>query len=184
MDARTAEDALRREDLAGLKALLERHCRSAAVAEDLLSEALETSLRKLRNGEIAEPEKLVGYVYRVALNHWRNLRRSPQATREGSAGLDMVADDDPAATVPIERAHWAKLMREVLGELPTARDRELIVAFYLEEQDKEAVCARLGLTGEHFNRVIHRARERFRELLEQRGFRRGDFLCFAVAMVG
>src|SRR4029078_6275921 len=36
MEARTAEDALRREDLAGLKALLERHCRSAAVAEDLL----------------------------------------------------------------------------------------------------------------------------------------------------
>jgi RNA polymerase sigma-70 factor (ECF subfamily) len=184
MDARTAEHGLRREDLAGLKSLLERHCRSAAIAEDLLSEALETSLRKLRNGEIAEPEKLLGYVYRVALNHWRNLRRSPGATRGTSADLESVPDEEPAATVPIERAHWARLMREVLAELPTPRDRELIVSFYLEEQDKDAICKRLGLGGEHFNRVVHRARERFRELLERRGFRRGDFLSLMVAVVG
>src|SRR6478736_167142 len=131
MDSRTAEDALRREDLAGLKSLLERHCRSAAVAEDLLSEALETSLRKLRSGEIAEPEKLVGYVYRVALNLWRNLRRSPAATRGSSTDLETVSDEEPPATVPIERAHWARLMREVLSEMPAPRDRELIVAFYL-----------------------------------------------------
>lgn len=184
MDSRTAEDALRREDLAGLKTLLERHCHSAAIAEDLLSEALETSLRKLRNGEIAQPEKLIGYVYRVALNLWRNLRRSPPVARASSASLETLAEDEPASTAPIEQAHWAKLMREVLKEMPTSRDRELIVAFYLEEQDKGEICRQLGLSGEHFNRVIHRARERFRELLEQRGFRRGDFLGFAVALVG
>jgi RNA polymerase sigma-70 factor (ECF subfamily) len=184
MDSRTAEDALRREDLAGLKSLLERQCGSAAVADDLLSEALETSLRKLRAGEIAEPEKLIGYVYRVALNHWRNLRRSSAVNRGDSAALERIASDDLGATLPIERARWAKLMREVLDELPTARDRDLIVAFYLEEQDKETVCQRLGLSAEHFNKVVHRARERFRELLERRGFKRGDFMCFALAMVG
>src|SRR3954469_17226345 len=94
MDARTAEDAMRREDLAGLKSLLERRCGSAAVAEDLLGEAIETSLRKLRAGEIAEPEKLVGYVYRVALNHWRNRRRSSGVNRGGPAGLDQIASED------------------------------------------------------------------------------------------
>ena len=103
---------------------------------------------------------------------------------DGAAAITDVADEQPAATVPLERAHWARLMREVLAELPTPRDRELIVAFYLEEQDKDAICTRLGLTGEHFNRVVHRARERFRELLERRGFRRGDFLSLLVAVVG
>jgi RNA polymerase sigma-70 factor (ECF subfamily) len=184
MDSRTAEDAMRREDLTGIRSLLERQCGSASVAEDLLSDALETSLRKLRAGEIARPEQLAGYVYRVALNHWRNLRRSEQAHRTTSAGLDALTTDEPGASLPLERAHWAKLMRDVLAELPTPRDRELIVAFYLEEEEKEAVCQRLGLSPEHFNRVIHRARERFRELIEKRGFRRGDFLSLAVALVG
>ena len=184
MDSRTAEDAIRREDLAGIRSLLERHCGNAATADDLLSDALETSLRKLRNGEIARPELLAGYVYRVALNHLRNLRRSQQVSRGSSAGLEEIASDDPGAAVPIERAHWARLMREMLGELPTTRDREVIVAFYLEEQDKDAVCQRLGLSGEHFNRVVHRARERFCELLESRGFRRGDFLSVLAAVVG
>src|SRR4051812_37805557 len=149
MDSRTAEDALRREDLAGLKSLLERRCGSAAVAEDLLSEALETSLRKLRAGEIAEPEKLIGYVYRVALNHWRNLRRSSGVNRGSPVALERLPSEEPGAAVPLERARWAKIMKEVLHELPTARDRELIVAFYLEEQEKESVCQRLGLSPEH-----------------------------------
>jgi RNA polymerase sigma-70 factor (ECF subfamily) len=184
MDSRTAEDALRREDLAGIRSLLERQCGNAATAEDLLSDAIETSLRKLRNGEIARPEQLAGYVYRVALNHLRNLRRSQKVSRGSSTGLDQLPSAEAGAAVPIERAHWAKVMREVLAELPNVRDREIIVAFYLEEQDKDALCRRLGLTAEHFNRVVHRARERFRELLERRGFKRGDFLSFALAVVG
>jgi RNA polymerase sigma-70 factor (ECF subfamily) len=184
MDSRTAEDALRREDLAGLKSLLERRCGSAAVADDLLSDAIETSLRKLRAGEIAEPEKLVGYVYRVALNHWRNRRRREQVSRGSSAGLEEIPSDEPPVAAPLERARWAKLMREVLDEMATPRDRELIVAFYLEEEEKESICQRLGLGAEHFNKVIHRARERFRELLEGRGLRRSDFLSLAVALVG
>ena len=182
MDSKT-DGALRREDMAGLRSLLERHCGSAAVAEDLLSEAIETSLRKLRDGKIAQPEKLAGYVYRVALNHWRNLRRGAQVTRTVSARLDDVQSEDAPAAASIERAHWAKLMREVLGELSTPRDREVIVAFYLQEEEKETVCQRLGVDAAHFNRVVHRARERFKELLEKRGFRRSDFLSVALTLV-
>jgi RNA polymerase sigma-70 factor (ECF subfamily) len=184
MDARTAEDAIRREDLAGLRSLLERKCGNAATADELLSEALETSLRKLRAGEVARPDQLVGYVYRVALNHWRNWKRGEQVRRAGPLEAEDLASDEPPAAAPIERAHWARIMREVLAELPTPRDRELIVAFYLQEEERDVVCRKLGLTAEHFNRVIHRARERFRELLEQRGFKRGDFLGFALALVG
>jgi len=123
-------------------------------------------------------------VYRVALNHWRNRRRSAQVSRASSAGLEALASNEPPAAAPIERSRWAKIMREVLNEMSTPRDRDLIVAFYLEEEEKESVCHRLGLSGEHFNKVIHRARERFRELLEGRGFHRGDFLSLAVALVG
>lgn len=177
--------ALRQQDLVGIKALLERRCGSAAVAEDLLSEAIETSLRKLQAGEIARPELLVGYVYRVALNHLRNFRRTNKASRSTAEGLEEIPDSRPSdAAIPLEQAHWAKLMREVLQELPAGRDRQIIVGFYLEERDKESLCQQLGLSELHFNRVIHRARDRFRELLEARGFKRGDFLSFPLFLVG
>lgn len=185
MDSRTAEQGLRQQDLAGIKSLLEKQCGSATVAEDLLSEAIETSLRKLRDGAIARPEQLVGYVYRVALNLLRNFRRQDKSARTSSEAIDEISDnDDRDAAASIEQARWAKLMREVLKELPARRDRELIVGFYLEEEDKETLCHRFGISTLHFNRVIHRARERFRELLEDRGYSRGDFLSLGAVLVG
>lgn len=185
MSVPPAAPGLTLHDLAGIKSLLERRCGSAVVAEDLLSEAIETSLRKLQAGDIARPEQLAGYVYRVALNQLRNFRRKDKSARSSADALESLADSNAAdAASPIDRANWARLMRDVLAEMPTVRDRQLIVSFYLEEEEKEVVCQRLGLTEEHFNRVVHRARERFRQLLERRGFKRGDFLSFPLLLVG
>jgi RNA polymerase sigma-70 factor, ECF subfamily len=175
---------LQLKDLAGIRSLLERKCGSAAIAEDLLGEAIKTSLEKLGDGAIARPEQLAGYVYRVALNHLRNYRRTDKSARTTAAGLEEINDEHQTdAATSMEQARWAKLMREVLSELPNLRDRELIAGFYLEEESKDSLCERLELSAEHFNRVIHRARERFRELLEARGFRRGDFLSLVFALV-
>lgn len=185
MSAPQAAPGLTSQDLAGIKSLLERRCGSAAVAEDLLSEAIETSLRKLKSGDIARPEQLAGYVYRVALNQLRNFRRKDKSARSTGENLDALPDTQSAeVAAPIDQALWAKLMREVLAELPAGRDRQIIVGFYLDEEDKDVLCQRLGLTDLHFNRVVHRARERFRELLERKGFKRGDFLIFPLLLVG
>jgi RNA polymerase sigma-70 factor (ECF subfamily) len=62
----------------------------------------------------------------------------------------------------------------VIDELPTDRDRQLLFRFYIAEDDKERICADLGLTSLHFNRVLHRARERYKELYESRGKRQSD----------
>lgn len=169
------------KDLAGIRALLERRCGSAAIADDMLSHAIETSLEKLREGSISQPELIRGYIYRVALNHWRNYKRTDKSARTTTAGIEEIEDEGrPEAAASLERSRWAKLMREVLGELQNPRDRALIVGFYLDEEEKDALCSRLGLSAEHFNRVVHRARERFRALLEAKGFRRSDFLSLAL----
>jgi RNA polymerase sigma-70 factor (ECF subfamily) len=56
-----------------------------------------------------------------------------------------------------------------------SRDRELLVRFYLHDEPKEELCRQYGLSDLHFNRVIFRARERFRDLLQSRGLGRSDF---------
>jgi RNA polymerase sigma-70 factor (ECF subfamily) len=62
----------------------------------------------------------------------------------------------------------AGIVRRILNELRPARDREVLYRFYIAEQEKEHICAELGLTSLHFNRILFRARERYRELYEKR----------------
>ena len=60
----------------------------------------------------------------------------------------------------------------MLDELPVQRDREILLRFYLNDEDKDSICAGLGVDSTHFNRVLFRAKERFRELVvvaERRG---------------
>lgn len=151
--------------------------RDPEVAADILQDAAVTTLEKLRSGEIAHPENLGGYLYRVAINHLRNHRRKDRTALSSSEQLDELRDcvDDPEWE-RIGRPQWAAAARSVLAEMPAARDRELLVRFYLDDEDKDAICRALSLSHQHFNRVIFRARNRFRELLEQRGFGRDDLL--------
>lgn len=164
-------------DYPGLRALILRRVRDPEVAADILQDAAVTTLEKLRNGEIAHPENLGGYLYRVAINHLRNHRRKDRSSLSSPEQLDELRDsvDDPDWE-RVGRPQWAAAARRMLEEMPAARDRELLVRFYLNDEDKDAICRELHLSQEHFNRVIFRARNRFRELLEQRGFGRGDLL--------
>jgi len=60
---------------------------------------------------------------------------------------------------------------QLLDELSIERDKDILRSFYLEEQEKQAICERLNLTSAHFDRVLFRARNRLKELIE---FKLGD----------
>ena len=49
-------------------------------------------------------------------------------------------------------------------ELASERDRQILFRFYIAEDEKEAICRDLRSASLHFNRVLFRARERYREL--------------------
>lgn len=172
--------------LAGLRAYLRRNTQDPSLAEDLLHDAIVTALEKVRAGDISDFDRLAGFVYRVALNHWRNHRRKMHHI---AGGMELMEDmPDPIASQQaaesIQGAQWAKALRKLLAELPSARDRELIVRYYLEQEDKEVVCTALGLESIHFNRVAFRARERLRVLLEERGFSAKDLGWAALLLTG
>lgn len=174
--------ALVYRDFPGLRALILRRVGDPELAADILQDAAVTTLEKLRNGEIARPEGVGGYLYRVALNHLRNHRRKDRSAMSSSDELGTLEGGDG---VP----DWARISRQQLGaaarraleELPASRDRELLVRYYLEDEDKGSICAALGLSDEHFNRVIFRARNRFRALLESHGIARADLASCLIA---
>jgi RNA polymerase sigma-70 factor (ECF subfamily) len=73
-------------------------------------------------------------------------------------------------------------VRELIAELPTERDRLIVKRFYLDEEDKGVICDELGLSPLHFDKVIFRARQRMKDKLEIRGFKKSDF--FILLLVG
>ena len=165
-------------DYPGLRALILRRVRDPEVAADILQDAAVTTLEKLRSGEIAHPDNLGGYLYRVAINHLRNHRRKDHSAQSSAEGLEELRDEveaDPEWE-HVGRPQWAEAARRMLEEMPATRDRELLVRFYLNDEAKDALCSELHLSNEHFNRVIFRARNRFRELLERHGFWKSDLL--------
>jgi RNA polymerase sigma-70 factor (ECF subfamily) len=168
-------------NMAGLRTQLARVTGSAELASDLLQDAVVTALQKLRAGQISDPAHLDGYVYRVALNHLRNYRRKDRSHTANSEELaEPVESTESSRPVKeLEADQWARLVKQLLREVPLARDRELLVRFYLHEESKQELCQAFGLTELHFNRVIHRARDRFRELLQRRGLSKSDFLSIA-----
>lgn len=173
-------------DMSGLRAQLTRVTGDAELAADLLQDAIVTALQKLRTGDIEHRGQLDGYVYRVALNHLRNYRRKDKSSvSDCDAATEMPDADAEARPVRlVEGRQWAAVARRLLLDLPSPRDREVLVRFYLREEERADLCSSLGLTDLQFNRVIFRARERFRELLEQKGYDKADFLAIGLALLG
>lgn len=156
----------------GLLFLLRRKVRDPALADDLCNEAFGIVLERVRQQPLEEPAKLSAYLAQTARNLWiaeqRKTVRRRTATGEQSA-IDEFADPQAADSVTVaHKQSCARAVREVLQQLPIVRDRELLVRYYLNDEDKADICHDLNLTEDHFNRVIFRARERFRILLEKR----------------
>jgi DNA-directed RNA polymerase specialized sigma24 family protein len=83
---------------------------------------------------------------------------------EDPSVLERIEAPECSSVDAIAQRQLAELVRLLLEELPTDRDREVLRRFYLTSDDKDLICADLSLTRLQFNRVLHRARERFRAL--------------------
>jgi RNA polymerase sigma-70 factor (ECF subfamily) len=176
----TAEAELVERFSRGLGLALRRLAPSAALADDLLQQTLWLTIRKVRQGEIADPERLAGFIHSTARNLFIADRRKearyvtaaedlPPALREATAG---AAQAEPSPLQQVLREEEARLARQLLGELRVGRDRELLLRFYLASDSKEDICRDLGVDPERFSRVLHRARERFRDLWQRAEKRR------------
>ena len=153
----------------GLGYLLARQIGDHERARDLLQETFCIAIEKLRKTELEKPERLAGYLrgiaVRVALNAGRRRKREP-------AGLDISAIEAIPHNELRQFQHVASeetrsAVRKILQSMPVKRDRELLIRFYVYDQDKQEICRELELNTLHFNRVLFRAKNRFRKLLEK-----------------
>lgn len=151
----------------GLLYLLRRRTGDAELALDVRQDAFRIAIEKLRTSELNEPERLGAYLRGIALNLL--LADSRKAARRGttadSDAIEAAADDRPGPFAEVSRTQVQQAVRTLLRELRVARDREILIRVYLDEEDKESICQALQIDSAHFNRVLFRAKQRFRALL-------------------
>jgi RNA polymerase sigma-70 factor (ECF subfamily) len=177
-------ESLIRDHYTGLHLLIIKKVRDPQVAADLLNGAIAKTLEHLQANRIGNPDQIAGWVYRVALNDLSNYRRNMNnrgAVRDGEEVLQTVSGEGDASD-GVSESKLASLVRRIIEQLPTERDRQIIKRFYLDEADKEEICSEFpGLSTLHFDRVIHRARQRMKELMEKSGLKRSDFFSMLCA---
>jgi RNA polymerase sigma-70 factor (ECF subfamily) len=162
---KTAESELVQQYSRGVSIILNRATGDRSLSEDLSQETFQLTLEKIRRGEVREPEKLSGFICSLARNlATDHYRRSPRSELVADPeAVELIAESAPSQLDRVLQAEKSKRVRQLLGEL-SERDREILQRFYIEEEDKDRICADLKLSSLHFNRVLHRARERYREL--------------------
>ncbi|HUM10652.1 MAG TPA: sigma-70 family RNA polymerase sigma factor [Myxococcaceae bacterium] len=162
---RPAEAELVQTFSRGIRVILRHIVREPALVEDLHQDTFRIGLERIRAGALRDASQLGGFLAGLARNlaieHFRKARRS---VPEDDAGLDRLESPDPSPTERLEREEDARRVAKVLEALPTERDRAVLRRFYLGQEDKDVLCAELGVDRLQFNRIVHRARERFRTL--------------------
>lgn len=145
--------------------LLRIKLRARRVAEDAIQETFLRVFRALRSGDgLRRPERLGAFVNAVCDNVVHELYRAsirhPQSAEDAA---ELMVD----RTADVERqlldAEQRRAVHTVIDTL-APRDRLVLRALFVEDQDKDAVCAELGVGREYLRVLLHRAKNQFRDL--------------------
>lgn len=162
----TAEEEVVRRYKQGVAIIIDQIVRSPSVTEDVSQDTFRIVLEKIRHGDVREPERLSGFVCSVARNaaiqHIRRARRLN--SQEAIGNVEQIPDPAPSQLEQMLKQEKAGIVRQIINELKIERDRELLLRYYISEEDKDRICADLNLTRAQFNNVIFRATKRFKEL--------------------
>jgi RNA polymerase sigma-70 factor (ECF subfamily) len=151
-----------------IKLKLRSRLASMEAIEDVRQETFVRVLTLVRANEVQDPERLGALVNSVCnnvlLEHYRAKGRTV-------ASIDELPPEHLVATETLgagaESREAQLLVRKILSELPD-RDRQLLQLVLLEERDKDAVCAELGLTRDYLRVLVHRAKQSFKTFYVKR----------------
>lgn len=148
--------------------LLKRTNGDKFVARECRQETLLIALTKMRSGKIREPESIAAFLRQTAIytsvSYYRKQSRYVTLDEENFCASPSY-DDNVISNINSEQLN--SVLREVLDMLPMSRDRKILAKFFLQEQDKKNICEDMGLSPEHFDRVLYRAKKRVREILRK-----------------
>ncbi len=145
---------------------LRARLKSPEAIEDVQQETFVRFHAALHEGKIREPKSLGSYVNSMCNNVLKEVWRKDDPT--------ISLDDDHAPELPaapfdvtqiVADRETAQKVHKVIEQLPE-RDRRVLRAIFFEERDKDEVCRELGITRDNLRLLLHRAKQKFKDLYE------------------
>lgn len=134
------------------------------LAQDICQETFARVLKAVRSPEgIQKPERLGAFVNSVCNNVLLEHLRAETRHRTPDEPDQPIQDGAPDPQDQLITKERKEAVRQVIEDLPP-RDRDLLRALFLEEQDKSEVCARFGVEPGYLRVLLHRAKARFKAL--------------------
>jgi len=177
---RTKFTTLIKVHYSGLINLVGGLVRNKDLAADMVHQAITIALENIEAGRIRSAEQVPGYVYKTCLNLLRNHRRkmtNRPDLRADPEHLDMLPGDEQ-----VDFSDEQRIKDSVIFALRalTPRDREVVIRFYLHDEDKEVICRDFNLSPLVFNKIVSRARQRLKDRLSARGITGDDVFGFVL----
>ena len=135
--------------------------------DDRVHDCFLAVAQAIRNGELREPERLMGFVRTVVKRKVAaSIEVAVQQRKsrvEFQENLFTVSDwrENPEET--LRSRQEADIARRVLSGI-SMRDRDILQRFYVLEQTQDQICSEMGLSYNQFRLLKSRAKARFGEL--------------------
>src|SRR5580698_6274751 len=135
--------------------------------DDKVHDCFVIVTQAIRNGDLREPERLMGYVRTVvkrqiaaSIDVAVQQRRNRVDFEDSLFTLSDWRENPERSVIAMQRAEIA---RKVLNGV-SRRDRDILNRFYVLEQTQEQICAEMGLSYNQFRLLKSRAKARFGEM--------------------
>lgn len=145
---------------------LRSRVRSPHLIEEVRQETFLRVLLIVRRDGVDHPERLGAFVNAVCNNVVLEAFRREGRSAPMPENLPETMDESPNQETAMVSSQQKSQVRKILDSLPE-KDRELLRLLFLEERDKDEICRSLQVDRDYLRVLVHRAKARFRAVLEQ-----------------
>jgi RNA polymerase sigma factor (sigma-70 family) len=131
--------------------------------EDRIHEVWMMVYEAIMNGEVREPERLMGFVSTVVRRAIASQIKKIVRTRRRTTGtpqVDWLPDGQPDQETSLAEREQREVVRRVLAGLKP-EEREILCRFYVSDQSAEQICFEMHITPTQFRVGKSRAFARF-----------------------
>ena len=149
----------------GLAVALFRLANDHQIVEDAIQETWIVVINKVRTEQLRDTSKLAAFIIQTGRNQLTmQFRKQSRVDHVSDSDAPEAIDKGLTPEQSTQNSQKNKLILKAFDEMNQERDSAILKKFYLTGASKQSLCEELDLSPAHFDRVIYRARARFKKI--------------------